>query len=128
MPPFCSSDTWATCILPAYTDSSLYQETHLALCNNVLHVCDEVMRSNHCFETQISRVEFVALAGACAHLLGQTSLMVLADPQQWPLHNSIATSPGRTSALAPAGSGLLWAPLAGRRTYAGPEAKEQLSL
>lgn len=68
----------------------------MALCNTVLRVCDEVVRSNHWFETATSTVESVALARACAHLLGQTSLMVLADPQQWPLHNSIATS-GRTS-------------------------------
>lgn len=72
------------------------------------------MRSNRWFETEISRVEFVAQARACAHLLGHTRLMVLADPQQWPLHKTVATSPGRTSALAAAGSVLLWAPLAGR--------------
>jgi len=116
---------WAACVLPSCTGTSLCQETRLALCNTIPRVCDEVIGSNHWFDTEISRVEFVALARASAHLLGQTSLKVLADPWQWPLLSSVAASPGRTSARAPAGSVLRWAPRAGRRTSAGPEAKKR---
>lgn len=104
-------------VQPNYTATPSVTE-HSWLCAvTILCAGGEVMRSNHWFETEISRVEFVALALTHAHLLGWTSLMVLAEPQRWPLRSSIATSPGRSSALAPAGSLLRRAPLAGRTRH-----------
>lgn len=59
-------------VQPNYTATPSVTE-HSWLCAvTILCVGGRVMRSNHWFETEISSVEFVALALACAHLLGRT--------------------------------------------------------